>query len=343
LLVAAKYRTAILSKTGDEILKQATKEVEDLIDEAIAASRSLTAELSPPILHEAGLKAGLEWLARRMADTQGLFVNLELQEIDPLPEDSKILLFESVRELLFNAVKHANVRSAVVNLRCIDNSIQVIVSDQGSGFDPTVLLPPGEKGSGIGLFTIRERLELMGGKFEIHSSPGQGSRFVLSIPVSPSPTTKPKPKQVIVLPEAQLITPVSSDLGRRIRVMLADDHAVVRQGIANLLADEPDIEVVGQAADGQEAAQMALKLLPDVILMDVSMPKLNGVEATRAICNDLPEVRIIGLSMFEGAERAQAMRDAGAVNYLSKSGPADVLINAIRASIKKSNEVFITH
>ena len=79
LLVAAKFRLTVLGRGGDDVVKQATKEVEELIDESIAASRSLTAELSPPILHEAGLNAGLQWLARRMADTQGLFVDLEME------------------------------------------------------------------------------------------------------------------------------------------------------------------------------------------------------------------------------------------------------------------------
>jgi DNA-binding NarL/FixJ family response regulator len=73
--------------------------------------------------------------------------------------------------------------------------------------------------------------------------------------------------------------------------------------------------------------------------MDMSMPKLNGVEATRIIHNDWPEIRIVGLSMFEEADRAQAMRDAGAVNYVTKSGPAEELINAIRTSVRASNKV----
>ncbi len=306
-----------------------------MIDESIAASRSLTAELSPPILHEAGLNAGLEWLARRMAESQGLFVDLEMQESGSLPEGPKILLFESVRELLFNVVKHANVRSAIVNLRRFDDSLQVVVSDRGKGFDPVTLPPAGEAGRGFGLFVIRERLELMGGKFEVQSSPGRGSQFVLSLPVAPPEATKPRIFHEVVLPGAQSITPVSSDLERKIRVLLVDDHAVVRQGMANLLGDEPDIEVVGQAADGQEAVELASKLLPDVILMDISMPKLNGVEATRLICNGWPETRIIGLSMYEEADRARAMLDAGAVHYLTKSGPAHELLNAIRACVRK--------
>jgi len=113
-------------------------------------------------------------------------------------------------------------------------------------------------------------------------------------------------------------------------VLLADDHVVMREGLARLLGQEPDIEIVGQAADGQEAVDVAAKLLPDVILMDLSMPKLNGVEATRAIRNDYPDIRIIGLSMFEESDRAQALRDAGASDYLTKGGPPEHLIATIR-------------
>jgi PAS domain S-box-containing protein len=338
LLVAAKFRTTILGRVGDDVIKKATREVEDLIDESISASRALTAELSPPILYEAGLNAGLRWLASRMAETHGLFVDLELEEIEPLPEASKILLFESIRELLFNVVKHANVLSALVSLRQSDGSLRVIVSDRGKGFDPTSLPDVGVAGRGFGLFIISERLELMGGSFKIESKPDEGSRFVLSMPLASPNRVETQPKQAAFLPQVQSIPPISPDPERRIRVMLVDDHTIVRQGMANLLGNEPDIEVVGQAADGQEAIEMASRVLPHVILMDTSMPKLNGVEATRKISNDWPEIRVIGLSMFEESERAKAMRDAGAADYITKSGPADNLLNAIRRSIQRSGK-----
>ncbi len=341
LLVAAKFRTAALGRGGDQSVRLATKEVETLIDESIAASRSLTAELSPPILHEAGLNAGLQWLARRMTDQQGLFVELEVEEDGDLPEDIKVLLFESVRELLFNVVKHAQIRSATVNVRRVGDHLQVTVSDQGGGFDPTAISLAGEKGRGFGLFNIRERLEFMGGTLEIESKPGRGSRFVLSVPVAVPAANETKLQTMPMLPETHLVELQSVDLGQKIRVMLADDHAIVRQGIANLLADEPDMEVVGEAADGQEAVELAARLLPDIILMDVSMPKLNGVEATRVIHDEFPEIRIIGLSMFEDTERAQAMRDAGAVSYVTKSGQASVLVDSIRTSIQAKDKVRI--
>ncbi len=191
LLVAAKFRVAILGRGGDDLIKQAAKEVEELIDASISASRSLTGELSPPILHEEGLNAGLQWLARRLADTQGLFVNLEMEEIGNLPEEMKILLFESVRELLFNVVKHAQTRSATISLRIVDGSLQLTVSDQGIGFNPDEVRGANESGGGFGLFSVRERLELFEGQFEIQSAPGQGTRVVLSVPIATNATAEP--------------------------------------------------------------------------------------------------------------------------------------------------------
>ena len=330
LLVAAKFRLTLLGRGGDDIVKKATKEVEDLLDESILASRNLTAELSPPILHEAGLNAGLQWLARRMADKHGLFVDLAVEDYECLSEQLKILLFESVRELLFNVVKHARTGSAEVSLRRVDDHLQVAVSDQGAGFDPNAMPAAGEDGRGLGLFAIRERLGFMGGTLQIQSAPGQGSRLILSVPVAPIEKVEPRAGGTLVLPEADLLISGYRDPARKIRLMLADDHAVVRRGFAAMLGAEPDIEIVGEAADGLEAIELARKVLPDIILMDMSMAKLNGIEATRIIHNEFPEIRIIGLSMFEEVERAQAMRDAGAVQYVAKSGAGEALIAAIR-------------
>jgi DNA-binding NarL/FixJ family response regulator len=125
-------------------------------------------------------------------------------------------------------------------------------------------------------------------------------------------------------------TPTPCTTGK-IRVLVVDDHKVVRQGLSRLLAAEPDMEIVGEAADGKVAVELTRQLIPDVVLMDISMPVLNGIEATRVIHAECPAVRVIGLSMFEEAEQALAMQDAGAVAYLTKSGPAEALVIAIRA------------
>jgi NarL family two-component system response regulator LiaR len=118
--------------------------------------------------------------------------------------------------------------------------------------------------------------------------------------------------------------------GRRIRVALVDDHMVMRQGLAGLLRAEPDMEIVGEASDGGAAVNLVRDIRPDVVLMDVTMPGMDGIQATRIIHQEIPNVKIIGLSMFEEGEQAVAMREAGAVDYLTKCGPSDAVISAIR-------------
>jgi two-component system nitrate/nitrite response regulator NarL len=117
------------------------------------------------------------------------------------------------------------------------------------------------------------------------------------------------------------------------RLLVVDDHAVVRQALVRVLGEEPDIEVVGEASNGQMAIELARQLMPDVILMDVSMPVMSGIEATRVIHAENPEVKVIGLSMFEAAEYADAMRHVGAVNYLCKRDSLDIMLKAIRDSV----------
>jgi PAS domain S-box-containing protein len=334
LLVGAKFRIAILARTGDNLVREAATEIEMLLGESIDISRSLTAELSPPILQEGGLQAGLEWLARWMRNKHALKVDLVTQDALPhLSSDVTALLFESLRELLFNAVKHAQVHSATVAIRQLsDKSLQIQVSDAGQGFDPESLTPSSEIGGGFGLFSIRERLGLIGGNMEIDTAPGAGTRIVLVVPMEETTAAKDPvlaAEATAALVQAPELTVKS---GIPIRVLLADDHAVVRDGLARVLNQEKDIQIVGEATDGQEAVELARRLLPDVILMDVSMPRVNGVEATRLIHYEFPDIYIIGLSMFEETERAQAMRDAGAADYRTKSGSTSDLIAAVRAA-----------
>ncbi|RPJ54399.1 MAG: hypothetical protein EHM23_29105 [Acidobacteria bacterium] len=183
LLVGAKFRVALLSKAADPAVKQAAEEIQALLSESIEASRSLTAELSPPILHEGGLEAGLEWLAHWMHEKHGLVVGLSAEEdLTAAAEDVSVLLFESVRELLFNVVKHAKVQSASVRLERLEGQmLRISVRDHGRGFDPDARQFSRE---GFGLFSIRERLSLVGGRLEIQSSPGHGSEMTLIAPLA---------------------------------------------------------------------------------------------------------------------------------------------------------------
>ena len=118
-----------------------------------------------------------------------------------------------------------------------------------------------------------------------------------------------------------------------IRVFLADDHKIFRQGLRGLIAEEQDMTIAGEAEDGRDAIAQIGQLEPDVVIMDIGMPALNGIEATRQIKRDLPKTRIIALSMHTDEKYVAEMLRAGAVGYLCKKCKADELLLAIRTVV----------
>jgi len=117
-------------------------------------------------------------------------------------------------------------------------------------------------------------------------------------------------------------------------VLLADDHTVVGQGLRALLEAEGDIQIVGEADTGRQAVQLARKLLPDIIVMDIAMPLLNGLEATRQITKDIPSAKVLVLSSYSDDEYVHQLTEAGAMGYLVKQTAATELIKAIREACK---------
>jgi len=115
-----------------------------------------------------------------------------------------------------------------------------------------------------------------------------------------------------------------------IHLLLADDHVMLRQGTAELLRREPDLEVVGEAGDGQQAVELACSLKPDIVVMDVRMPVLSGIEATRRIRATLPDVQVLVLTAYDDDQYVFSLLQAGASGYLLKTAPVSDLVKAIR-------------
>jgi PAS domain S-box-containing protein len=327
LLVGARFNSEILSRCVGEKHKKIANNVFDLINQSIQTSRSLTTELYPPVLQQ-GLSAALQWTVRWMNENHGLTIDLHTDpDIDPEKEDVTAFLYQSTRELLLNVIKHSGVKSARLEMTYDEEQkqLRVAVSDNGSGFDPGAVLK--DEGIGFGLFSIQERIQLTGGSIRIESSPGNGASLSLIVPFEKEEEKKDEAIQVIKAEDK--ITKTGED---KIRTLVVDDHTVVRQGISALLSLHSDIEMVGEAGDGQEAVEKARQLQPDVILMDISMPRMDGIQATRIIRSELPYVRIVGLSMHDKQDQADQMIQAGASAYCTKDGSTDELLFAIRRS-----------
>lgn len=328
MLAAARFQLlAARQESGEPVLLN----VERLLEESIAKSRQLSHELSPPVLHRSGLVDAMQWLALQVEEKFGLHVEFSAPDSLPQSESAalKVFLFRAAQELLFNAVKHAGVKSARLNLNGSDGNLVLSVSDKGRGFNPD-LLASSDAHAGLGLVSLRERIYSMGGHMDIESTKDHGSRFTLTVPLTP---VRADDAQQAPNGERQPHTTADS-LGdangsNTTRVLFADDHKVMRQGLIMLVASHPGIKVVGEAASGRQALEETRKLHPDVVVMDISMPEMDGVEATRRIKAEQPHVRVIGLSMFEDEQITRTMRQAGAEGFVSKTASSAELIEAI--------------
>jgi CheY-like chemotaxis protein len=202
-------------------------------------------------------------------------------------------------------------------------------------------------------------MEAMGGRFVLESLPTRGTRAMLILPywpdaerssesgVSSSEVTDTVKNSELGGVSAELATSGSPDNSKlrtqnsalqppaAVRVLLADDHAMVRQGLRSLLEVYRDVTVIGEAADGEEAVELTRHLCPDVIVMDVNMAKMDGIEATRQIKARWPSIMVIGLSFSSPSQVEPMLLQAGASCYVSKDSAGDRLYEAIIAVMKR--------
>jgi PAS domain S-box-containing protein len=310
------------------------QDTDEILSEALEYTRTLVAELSPPVLRDHGLPAALKWIGEHMKKhdltvTVTVPKHLELR----LPKDQALLLYQSVRELLFNTSKHAGTHEAWVAMEEREGRLIIDVTDKGAGFSHS---PEEATGSKFGLLSIRERMRALGGTFTIGSATGQGTIVTLVLPLAVCQSSVETheadeiPKHGVPSLEASLN---SED---KIRIVLVDDHTIVRQGLRSLLEGYPDLEIVAEATNGAEAVRATRELRPQVIVMDINMPGMNGIEATTRIKADCPGTIIIGLSVNADGENQIAMQRAGASILLTKEDAVEHLYAEIRNALREN-------
>jgi len=302
------------------------QDLDHVLTQSLTYTRSLVVQLSPPVLHESGLIRALHWLAETMRQNS-LTVDVKTTRTSvALPEDRAVLLYQSIRELLFNVVKHAGIDHADVSVDVADDQLRIVVSDQGDGFDLTAAGNHQPLTPGYGLFSIRERMALMGGTLTLYSAPGQGTRVTICLPYK----SQAVPGGVLSSGSDSASAGGHVPTSSAIRILLVDDHAMVRQGLRSILDGYVGIEVVGEAGNGYEALAHTGALAPDVVIMDVNMPELNGIEATWRIKKDHPQVRVIGLSVNNAEHVRLSLLQAGAEAFLNKDCAVDQLYQTIQ-------------
>nr|MBA2486623.1 response regulator [Nitrospira sp.] len=358
VLIRIKIRQTS-SHVKDAVPTALLMEADRAILDSLNYTRSLVAELAPPALQEFGLLEGFGWLAEQMQN-HGLTITIKknIQHI-VLEDDHAVLVFQSTRELLFNVLKHAGTNHAEVTIDTnAEGHLVVTVQDHGCGFNPDQVTSRSDERKRFGLFSVRERTEAMGGRLVVTSALQQGTCAILTFPNWPVEGRSSTPLESTSLPSDQRISlkgkpsqspadaslspvgpgsaePARSPQSKVLRILLADDHAMMRQGLRSILETYHDLSVIGEAADGEAAVELAQVLRPDVIVMDVNMAGMDGIEATRRIKAEWPAVTVVGLSVSTRSQVESRLLEAGASCYVSKEAAGDQLYGAIMESVQR--------
>ena len=219
-----------------------------------------------------------------------------------LGEFEQLVVYRVVQEALSNIARHANAKKVKVTvLGCNTAQLKVTITDDGDGFDPDRL-----RNGRSGLAGMRERAMLAGGRLDDHVGARRGH-------------------------DGRAHRPGARDDAGAVRLLIADDHGIVRGGLRLLLDRQPDMEVVAEACDGVEAVEMALRESPDICVLDVSMPRMTGLQATVEIKTYAPDIAVLVLSMYDDERYLFEALQAGAAGYILKQEADTALVEAVRA------------
>ncbi|HZO87029.1 MAG TPA: response regulator [Chthonomonadaceae bacterium] len=331
--------------TAQEILAGARAQAKKALED----TRRAVQGLSPASLESRSPADAIAEEVAQLEAQAGITAQFVLMgEEQPLTPEQQLALLRIAQEALTNARKHAQARRVRVGLQYGAEDVTLVVEDDGVGFDVDSRSVPGPEG-GYGLFGMNERARLVGGELRIESTPGWGTRVQARLPYHPASPLAARPADRALLepagsPVGTALTPPRAALpdirtqhstevdDHRLRVLIADDHAVTRQGVRAMLEASGEIAVVGEAADGAQAAAQARALRPDVVLMDLQMPGVDGLEGLRRIQAEQPDLPVVILTTFQTDEALREALRAGARGYLLKDAEPANIVAAVRAA-----------
>ncbi len=339
-------KLALQSMVLSQVLnRQPAGDVESrrLLSECVTLSKQVSEEvrtlsylLHPPLLDELGLSAAVKWYAEGFERRTSIPVKVDIaSDCVRLPPDVEVTLFRVIQESLSNVHRYSGSPRADVRVKVSSNQIRVQIEDFGKGMHHDMLNRTTGKVAplGVGIQGMRERIRQLGGKLEITSQPDQGTVVTATIPLSSLPAMdRLEPTSAIALSSSRSLTetPVPNQSASRKQILIADDHELLRRGLRAMLEKNMDWEVCGEAVDGQDAVNKARSLRPDLVILDVNMPVLNGLAAVRQILRSVPETKILVLTVHDSDQTAKEVYAAGAHGYLPKSNASGDLLRVIK-------------
>ena len=300
--------------------------------------RTLSYVLHPPLLDELGLTSAVRWYTKGFEARTGIHVEIDIPaNFQRLPSDVEVTLFRIMQESLTNVHRYSGSATAFVRVLCSDSQVSLAVGDRGKGMrsDAAGAVVSGDTAVlGVGIQGMRERMRQLSGNLEIHSRPNEGTVVTATVTI---PELDLKLRAEL---EAGADRPnADADVGEvtdapssgRKRILIADDHEVLRRGVRTLLGTESEWEICGEAIDGKDAVDKSAALSPDLVILDVNMPVLNGLAAVRQILRLRPQPKVLVFTVHDSDQTMMEVQATGAHGYLSKAKAQQDLIHAVKA------------
>jgi PAS domain S-box-containing protein len=298
-----------------------------LAHQVVREARQVIAGMRPTVLDDFGLASALRMEVETLRSEGYEVMYEESTYAERLPASIETAFYRVAQEALNNIRKHAQTKRVRMGVQCDAQSIRMEVQDWGCGFDGAKQETSSAQGEHIGLPGMEERMKLLDGRLRVLSQPGQGTLIVAEAPLP----LADEEAAAVADDDAEYRQPRSSVTAQ---LVIADDHDLSRAGVRSMLEGEQDVQLVGEATNGREALELCQKLRPDMALLDVRMPEMDGLQATRAIKNVCPETSVIIVTMHENAEYLLAAMRAGASGYLLKDTSRREFLAAIRQVLR---------
>ena len=329
-------RVARLLDTKKPERQEALDEGRDIVRMVGEEIRTLSYLLHPPLLDESGLGSAVRWYAEGFQKRSGIRLNVNISPgLGRLSTDVEMALFRVVQESLTNVHRYSGSPDAEINVVDTLDAVKLEIIDHGRGIQTGAVRTKveGIASLGVGIPGMRERIRQFGGQLEVDFG-REGTRVSASVPLK-------KAKVAPLVEEAEEVAVAStngnpngdaaSSSDTRRRILIADDHEVMRRGVRGLLESHDEWAVCGEAFEGREVVTKSRELRPDLIIMDINMPGLTGIDAAQQIRKENPTAKILFFSVHESAQTVREVVNAGAQGYVAKSRAGHDLVDAVRS------------